>query len=57
MYSFSTINQLQSDLKSGLVTGKTLVEQAVSEIKKKKQLNAFLEVFEKTALENAFSIF
>lgn len=53
MYSFSTINQLESDLKSGSVSCKSLVEQAIAEIAKKKQLNAFLEVFESSALEQA----
>ncbi|PBQ31968.1 Asp-tRNA(Asn)/Glu-tRNA(Gln) amidotransferase GatCAB subunit A [Sphingobacteriaceae bacterium] len=53
MYSFSSISQLQSDLKAGKVSCKSLVEQAISEIAKKKQLNAFLEVFEKSALEQA----
>ncbi len=56
MYSFSTINKLQSDLRSGAVTCKLLVEQAISEITKKKQLNAFLEVFEKSASENALVV-
>lgn len=53
MYSFSNINRLQSDLKSGTVTCKSLVEQAVSEIEKKKRLNAFLGVFEKSARDQA----
>jgi aspartyl-tRNA(Asn)/glutamyl-tRNA(Gln) amidotransferase subunit A len=53
VYSFSTIHHLQNDLKSGSTTCKTLVEQAVSEIAEKKRINAFLEVFEKSALEQA----
>jgi aspartyl-tRNA(Asn)/glutamyl-tRNA(Gln) amidotransferase subunit A len=53
VYLFSTIHQLQADLASGLISCKTLVEQAISDIHKKKQLNAFLEVFEKSALEQA----
>ena len=53
MYSFLTINKLQADLKSGAVTCKSLVEELVSEIEKKKHLNAFLEVFEKSAKEQA----
>ncbi|WP_317898912.1 Asp-tRNA(Asn)/Glu-tRNA(Gln) amidotransferase subunit GatA [Aurantibacillus circumpalustris] len=56
MYSFLSINKLQSDLKSGAVSCKTLVEELVSEIKKKKQLNAFLEVFEKSALVQAIVV-
>ena len=53
MYSFSTINQLKADIKAGKINCRALVEQAVSEITKKKRLNAFLEVFEKSALEQA----
>lgn len=56
MYSFSTINKLQSDLKSDIINCKNLVEQIISEIAQKKQLNAFLEVFETTALEQAEEI-
>lgn len=53
MYHFLSINKLEADLKSGLINCKTLVEQAIAEIHKTKHLNAFLEVFEKTALEQA----
>ena len=56
MYSFSTISQLQADLRSGAVSCKNLVEQAVSAIHQKKQLNAFLEVFEQSALAQAEKI-
>lgn len=56
MYSFSSIIQLQFDLRSGSVTCKGLVEQAIAEIAAKKHLNAFLEVFEKTASEQAVAI-
>jgi aspartyl-tRNA(Asn)/glutamyl-tRNA(Gln) amidotransferase subunit A len=50
VYQFSTIQQLQADLKSGVVTCKRLVEQAITDISKKKHLNAFLEVFDSSAL-------
>ncbi len=53
MYQFSTIDQLQKDLSAGSVTCKHLVEQAISDIRQKKHLNAFLEVFEKSALEQS----
>jgi len=53
VYSFSTIQQLQSDLRSGKITCKSLVEQAIANISKKKHLNAFLEVFEESALKLA----
>jgi aspartyl-tRNA(Asn)/glutamyl-tRNA(Gln) amidotransferase subunit A len=56
VYSFSNINKLQADLEAGLVTCKNLVEQAVSEIHTKKHLNAFLEVFEISALQQAAKI-
>ncbi len=56
MYLFSNIHQLQYDLQSGLISCKALVEQTISDIQKKKQLNAFLEVFEKSALEQAEKI-
>ncbi|MES2678328.1 MAG: Asp-tRNA(Asn)/Glu-tRNA(Gln) amidotransferase subunit GatA [Bacteroidota bacterium] len=50
MYQFSTIQQLQADLKSGVVNCKSLVEQAIADISKKKHLNAFLEVYNSSAL-------
>lgn len=53
MYQFSNINQLQEDLKSGAVSCKTLVEQAIAAIAQKKQINAYLEVFESSAAEQA----
>lgn len=56
MYSFVNINQLQSDLKSGKTSCSKIVEELVSEINNKKQLNAFLEVFENSAKEQAKKI-
>ncbi len=53
MYSFSNINTLQADLKGGKITCTALVEQAIAAIAEKKQLNAFLEVFEASAKELA----
>lgn len=53
MYSFSTIRQLQTDLAAGKTSCKALVQQAVSTISEKKRLNAFLEVFENSALAQA----
>ncbi len=53
MYSFSTINNLQADLKAGKTNCITLVEEAISLIEQKKHLNAFLEVFESSAKELA----
>lgn len=56
MYSFSTINQLIADLKSGSVNCTALVTQAIADIKQKQHLNAFLEVFETSALAQAKKI-
>ncbi|MEO6304913.1 MAG: Asp-tRNA(Asn)/Glu-tRNA(Gln) amidotransferase subunit GatA [Bacteroidia bacterium] len=53
MYSFSNINTLHADLKAGKTTCVALVEQAIAAISEKKQLNAFLEVFEASAKELA----
>jgi aspartyl-tRNA(Asn)/glutamyl-tRNA(Gln) amidotransferase subunit A len=56
VYTFSTITKLQNDLRSGLVTCNNLTEQAIQEIAQKKHLNAFLEVFEASAKEQAMAI-
>lgn len=53
MYSFSTIKQLQADLKAGKTTCETLVNESVAAIEQKKHLNAFLEVFAESALAQA----
>lgn len=53
MYQFSNIRQLQADLKSGKTSCQSLTEQAIASIAQKKQLNAFLEVFENSARELA----
>lgn len=56
MYSFKTIAQLQSDLKSGNITCVQLINETVAQISAKKHLNAFLEVFETSALEQAAKV-
>lgn len=53
MYEFEGIKRLQEDLSSGKINCKSLINQAISKIEAKKHLNAFLEVFEKSALEQA----
>jgi aspartyl-tRNA(Asn)/glutamyl-tRNA(Gln) amidotransferase subunit A len=53
VYSFSNIKTLQADLKTGKTNCTSLVEEAISLISQKKQLNAFLEVFEDSAKELA----
>ena len=53
MYSFSNINNLQSDLKSGKITCTLIIEELISLIKKENHLNAFLEVFEDSSIKLA----
>lgn len=53
MYTFTTIKNLQADLISGKVTCVQLVEESIKTINDKKRLNAFLEVFEQSALAQA----
>jgi len=53
VYSFLNINTLQADLKAGKITCANLVEETIALIDEKKQLNAFLEVFEISAKELA----
>ena len=53
MYSFLNINTLQADLKAGKITCSALVEETIALIYEKKQLNAFLEVFEVSAKDLA----
>ena len=53
MYTFTTIKNLQTDLTSGKVTCVQLVEESIKTIEAKKNLNAFLEVFNETALAQA----
>ena len=56
MYSFLNIEKLKADLKSGLTTCKELTEQAIKQISENHRLNAFLEVFESSALAQALVI-
>lgn len=53
MYTFTTIKNLQTDLYSGKITCDQLVEESIKTIEAKKHLNAFLEVFNETALAQA----
>lgn len=53
MYKFQSIDKLQSDLQSGSITAVMLVEEALKLAEEKKQLNAFLEVFKSSSLEQA----
>ncbi len=56
MYSFLNIQKLKADLKSGLITCKELTEDAIKQISENHRLNAFLEVFESSALAQALVI-
>lgn len=56
MYSFLNIEKLKADLKSGLTTCKELTKQAIKQISENHRLNAFLEVFESSALAQALVI-
>jgi len=56
VYHFNTISELQLDLKQNKITCKQLVEEAISKINQKKHLNAFLEVFEQSAMVQAEAI-
>jgi len=56
VYSFLNIEQLKADLKSGIITCKELTEEAIKQISENHRLNAFLEVFESSALAQALVI-
>jgi aspartyl-tRNA(Asn)/glutamyl-tRNA(Gln) amidotransferase subunit A len=53
VYTFTTIKNLQADLNSGKISCVQLVEDSIKAIELKKQLNAFLEVFNDSALAQA----
>lgn len=53
MYTFTTIKNLHTDLNSGKISCVQLVEESIKTIEAKKQLNAFLEVFNESALAQA----
>ena len=53
MYTFSTIQQLHLDLRAGTITCVDMVGELCTEIRRRSNLNAFLEVFEESALAQA----
>lgn len=53
MYQFTRISQLQNDLRQHHISCVGLVEQSIAAIAQTKQLNAFLEVFDASALQQA----
>ncbi len=52
-YQYHSIPQLQSDLRSGNISAEALVKESLNLIESKKHLNAFLEVFAESALQQA----
>lgn len=54
--SYSKFSDLQSDLKSGIITIEDLIHYYTARIKEYQHLNAFLEVFEEEALKRAVEI-
>lgn len=56
MYSYKDIDQLHTDLKNKKVTCTSLVQQYIQKIKSQKDNPIFLEVFEKSALEQSQKI-
>ncbi len=55
-YQYHSIPQLQSDLRSGKISAEALVQESLNLIESKKHLNAFLEVFAESALQQAKAI-
>jgi len=53
MYQYQNLEQLHKDLKNGSISCTQLVQQYIQKIKEQQDLNVFLEVFEKSALEQA----
>ncbi|MBP7809315.1 MAG: Asp-tRNA(Asn)/Glu-tRNA(Gln) amidotransferase subunit GatA [Bacteroidia bacterium] len=56
MYTFTSIKNLQADLLSGKTNCVSILNETLKTISEKKNLNVFLEVFEKSALEQAQKI-
>lgn len=54
--SYSRFSDIQSDLKSGVITIRDLIHYYTARIKEYQHLNAFLEVFEEEALKRAVKI-
>jgi len=54
--NYQSLNEIKVDLEKGLITCTSLTEHYLSNIKAKKQLNAFLEVYEEDALQQAAAI-
>jgi aspartyl-tRNA(Asn)/glutamyl-tRNA(Gln) amidotransferase subunit A len=53
MYTFTSIKNLQADLLAGKTNCVSILNETLKTISERKNLNVFLEVFEKSALEQA----
>lgn len=53
MKEYNSLNEIQNDLHTDKTSCTTLVQEYLARIEKNKHLNAFLEVFDKEALEKA----
>jgi len=56
LYLFQSVSQYHSDLRGGRITCKKVVEQYVQKINERKNLNAYVEVFEQDAIALAESL-
>jgi aspartyl-tRNA(Asn)/glutamyl-tRNA(Gln) amidotransferase subunit A len=56
LFSFTNISNYQSQLQSGVFTCKQVVEFYLEQIKKHKQLNAYVHIYEQDALKKAIEI-
>ena len=53
MKTYNSLSEVQSDLSANKISCVELVQQYINRIEEKKQLNAFLEVFEQSAFQKA----
>ena len=56
MYQFTSISRLRNDLESRTITVTALVKEHIALAKEKKHLNAWLELFEESALSKAAQV-
>ncbi len=56
MKTYNSLKEIQFDLSNSTITCVELTQSYLKRIEEKKELNAFLEVFEKTALEKAKAV-
>ena len=56
VYNYLNLSKLQSDLRSGVTSATTIVKELLAEAEAKKHLNAFLELFAASALQQAAAV-